>query len=264
MNIIGRAWQKKQEIIQADKTKENTLTNSNEIKKYVSAKQNAKIDLTYLEKNYFLLPTDTKSSMAKEYRSLKRKILLNCFDLNNLDNILLVTSAKRNEGKTFNSINLAISASLERDRGVILIDANVKHPSVHNVFGLNKDYLGLNDYISSNANTISDILIQTDIAHLSLITTGHQEKYDCELLASEKMKSFIKEMRMLFPTSLIIIDAPNVLETPETLGLMSNISQVAFVVSQNKTTQKEIEESIDLIPDRTKFAFIMNNVKKMF
>ena len=104
--------------------------------------------------------------LSDEYRSIKRKLIKNAFEPGlipkNKSNLIMVTSANPGEGKTFTSINLALSLALEKDKTVLLIDSDVLKPTVSKTLGIGQ-HMGLMEYLLGETIDIADFIYHTNI-----------------------------------------------------------------------------------------------------
>ena len=201
----------------------------------------------YLSQHGFIRIDDSNSRIAEEFRSIKRPLVKNALgarkrDINNA-NLILVTSSIPGEGKTFTSINLAFSIAAEMDKKVLLIDADVAKPSVSNVLGINSD-VGLIDFLEKDTLSLSDIILQTEIPGLRIITAGKSHKYSTELLASDKMIALSKELSDRYSDRIVIFDTPPLLATTQAEVLASQMGQLILVVGAEITPQNYVMESV--------------------
>ncbi len=204
-------------------------------------------DWDYLNENGFIRIDDSHSRIAEEYRSIKRPLVANALgdrkrDIENA-NLILVTSSVPGEGKTFTSINLAFSIAAEMDKKVLLIDADVAKPSVSKVLGI-KSKFGLIDYLENDSLPLSDIILQTEIPGLRIITAGKTHKYSTELLASDRMIALSKELSERYADRIVIFDTPPLLATTQAEVLASQMGQVILVVGAEVTSQSFVMESV--------------------
>ena len=130
------------------------------------------IDFVRLDKNGHISLNGERKQINEEYREIKRKLLANAFGslaktLHN-PNIIMVTSSRPSEGKTFTATNLAMSIASEQDKTVLLVDADVLKPNVLNTLGLERRK-GLMEYLTGDVDDISDVLYPTNIDKLKII-----------------------------------------------------------------------------------------------
>ena len=123
--------------------------------------------------------------------------------------LIMVTSSLPSEGKTFSAINLAISIAIGGEHPVLLIDADIARPSVSNTLQLDiPDEVGLTDYLEDPTIPISELLHETSVPGLSLMTAGHLNHRPVDLLASNNMAQLVERLKTMLPHHVIIFDTP--------------------------------------------------------
>ncbi len=196
-----------------------------------------------------------------EYRRIKRPLLSNAFgktaSLVDRGNLMLVTSSVPGEGKTYTSINLALSFAQERDHTVLLVDCDVAKKGVSRMLGV-AHMPGLMDLLENEYFSIGDALLRTDIEGLSVLSAGKHHEYATELLASQRMSHLVNEMASRYEDRIIIFDAPPLLPTPQTQVLAELVGQIIFVIEAGKTPQSVVEEALEMLPDDQAVGLIMN------
>ncbi len=259
MNMLEKALEKSLEKsknaddkAELKKSEKDSLKAQSEISEPISEHQNSAADVVRFDWNRlgelgFIKKDDSHSRIAEEYRSIKRPLVTNAlgarkFDINNA-NLILVTSSIPGEGKTFTSINLAISIAAEMDKKVLLVDADVAKPSISKVLGI-KTKVGLIDFLETDSIPLSDIILQTEIPGLRIITAGKSHKFSTELLASNKMIALSKELSERYPDRIVIFDTPPLLATTQAEVLASQMGQVILVVGAEMTPQNYVMESV--------------------
>lgn len=206
------------------------------------------IDWTRLAELGFVAPGDSNTQTVEEYRNIKRPLVNNAFGKGSEGiaraNLILITSSLPGEGKTFTAINLALSIANERDKKVLLIDADVARPSIAKVLGF-KSAPGLIDYLEGADVSFADIVIKTTIPGLRVIPAGKLHKYSTELLSSNKMALFVEELSSRYPDRLVIFDSPPLLAATQGEILAKLVGQVVLVVEAEKTMQSVVLESVE-------------------
>ncbi len=204
-------------------------------------------DWDKLKKLGFICRKDTHSKIAEEYRSIKRPLVINALgtrkDEIERSNLILVTSSVPSEGKTFTSINLAFSIAAELDKRVLLIDADVAKPSVHDVLGITQEP-GLIDFLEGEVQSLSQIMLRTEIEGLRVIPAGGRHKFSTELLASNKMIELARELSERYHDRIVIFDTPPLLATTQAEVLAGLVGQVILVVAAEETPQNIVMESV--------------------
>ena len=220
------------------------------------------IDLEALSNKGIITPGSARTRIKEEFRLIKRPLLDKAFGAKSArggkhKNVIMVTSATPGEGKTFNSISLAISIADEQNHRVLLIDADVINPSVARTFEVDED-VGLVDYLSGDFSDIADLLNQTNIEDLSFLQAGKRHHLTTELLASRQMAQLIDEISNRYPDRIIILDSPPLMHTSEASVLASLAGQVILVVAENDVTQSDVKKAIARLDNRTDIGLILN------
>lgn len=210
----------------------------------------ADLDLNKLNEEGYITPKHANTLLSNTFRMIKRPVINNAMGkgASRVDraNLVMLTSSLPGEGKTFSAINLAISIALEKDKHVLLIDADVNKPSLHKIFGLERDR-GLTDVLLSRVEDMSDVLYRTSIPSLSLMFAGHDCAHATELLASSDMERFVEDVSARYPDRIVIFDSPPLLLTTESSVLASHMGQVILVVEAEKTATHQVKKSLSLL-----------------
>jgi receptor protein-tyrosine kinase len=226
-----------------------------------AASQFINIDLDSLSKRNFVAKATERKLIYEEYRVIKRKLINNAFgplssSLKN-PNLILVSSSRPGEGKTFTSVNLALSIALEQDKTVLLVDADVLRPNVSRTLEISVPR-GLTDYLSSDSVDVTDIMYSTNVERLKLIAAGKPHHLSTELLASDKMAALVDEFASRYPDRIVIFDAPPLLGVNETSVLAGMCGQAVIVLEENKTKLNELEKAISMLPPDLATGFVIN------
>lgn len=211
------------------------------------AAKRIEIDLDGLHDKGVVTPHQTKSLVAEQFRLIKRPLLSNAFNENSgieNGNLIMVTSSLAGEGKSFCSINLAMSIAMEMDHRVLLVDADVARPSIPRTLGFNPEMPGLLDIILDPKLAVSDVLIKTNVEKLTLIPAGARHSHATELLASQSMHAILEELAQRYHDRVVIFDSPPLLLTSEARVLASQMGQIVLVVEAERTTQQTVKEAL--------------------
>ena len=215
-----------------------------------SAGKRVELDLDAIGASGLLVPSQTRTLLASEFRVIKRPLITNAMNKGAAPvtngNLIMVTSALPAEGKSFTAINLAISIAMELDNTVVLVDADVARPSVLNMLGL-PPAEGLLDVVTANSLDISGVLLRTNIEKLSILPSGTQHPRATELLASEAMIRLLDDMAQRYPDRIIIFDSPPLLATTEARTLATHMGQIVVVVQAGETSQAAVKEALSTI-----------------
>lgn len=228
--------------------------------------RSVQLDLDKLGKAGVLVPGTELSELAAEFRSIKRPIVANFGADNDAEisgnNLIVVTSALAGEGKTFCSVNLALSMAAEVDRTVLLVDADVLKPSVAKLLGIDAQR-GLLDLLANPATEVPDVLLKTSIPKFTVLPAGLPRGNSAELLAGARMKTLFDELSSRYPDRIIIVDAPPLLPTTEARTLASRAGQVLMVVDSGHASQGVIAEAFAMIENCKQVMSVLNRRSAM-
>ena len=221
----------------------------------------APIDFERLRSMGIITPEDARGRLAEEFRLVKRQLLLKAFrhgpDAIANGHLIMVTSAKAGEGKTFAAVNLAMSIASERDLTVLLVDADVIRPSVLSVLGI-EARRGLVDLLENKNLDVADVIIRTSQDNLSIIPSGPHRPNATELLSSNRMARFIEDIAKRYPDRVIIFDSPPVLLSSEPGALALHAGQIVFVVEAERTGESDIKSALEIIGSCKNVGFLLN------
>ncbi len=196
-----------------------------------------------------------------EFRAIKHKLINNAFgtgaESHKNGNLIMVTSALANEGKTYCAVNLACMLSLEKNKSVLLVDADVLNPSINKVLEID-NRPGLIDYLTGDVNNVEDIIYNTSIPNLRIMPSGEFHHLSYELLASDKMLDLAQELATRYSDRIVLFDCPPLLGVIETISLSKLVGQVVVVVEHNKTKLPVIKEAVSQLDSRLAIGFIVN------
>jgi protein-tyrosine kinase len=204
------------------------------------------IDLERLARMGYLVADQSRSELASQFRHIKRPLLRNVDresrDEGNRSSLIMMTSAIAGEGKTFCSINLAMSIAMEVDTSVLLVDADVVRPAVLDRLGL-PPRPGLLDLLTGEVDHVSDVMLKTNVPKLSILPAGAPRNMATELLASAAMDALLLDLATRYPDRVVILDAPPLLLTTESPVLASRAGQVVIVVDSSKTHTQKVAQA---------------------
>lgn len=214
-----------------------------------SQSKRVELDLAALAVQGFLTPQAPRTQMADQYRVIKRPLIKNAMGKGassiNHANLIMVTSALPGEGKSFTSLNLALSIAAELDNTVMLVDADVARPSVLRMLGLPQGP-GLLDVLENSVD-MADVLLRTNVDKLTILPSGTPHAKATELLASESMSQLLEDMANRYPDRIIIFDSPPLLLTTEARVLATHMGQIVVVVQADNTPQSAVQQAIATI-----------------
>ena len=212
-------------------------------------------------------PAVEANRTTEEIRLVKQAALQRCADAaaSGLPTapLMMVTSTREGEGKSFIAANLALSIAAEEGRSVVLIDADPSRSAVASIFGMSRQR-GLLDALADERVQLCDILIGTDTDGLYIVPAGHQQALSAELFASERTMLFLKRLMHECPGAYLIFDAPPVLATTEASALARQVAQILYVIEAERVGRAEVAEALDLISMCPNIGFVLNKVRFQF
>lgn len=201
--------------------------------------------------------------LANQYRDIKRPLIAHAFGKRathiERGNLIMVTSAIAGEGKTFTSINLALSMAQERDHSVLLVDADVAKPHISTMFGA-EDEPGLLDILENGSHTLRSTILPTDEPGLSILPAGRPRSTAAELLASDAMEEVVTKLSSS-QSRIVILDSPPLLQTSEAKVLARMSGQIAMIVRAEQTPRDMVEAALASIGEEQAVNLILNQAR---
>ena len=169
---------------------------------------------------------------------------------------ILVTSAVPGEGKSFIASNLAVSIAQNINEHVLLMDCDIRKPSIHRLFGFDGSP-GLADFLRQKVQ-LSDIFAKTNLKKLSIIPGGKPPHNPAELLSSKEMSSLLKEVRERYRDRYIIIDSPPPQLTAETSAIARQVDGIVVVIKYGSTPREMVADLIEVLGKEKILGCVMN------
>ena len=182
-----------------------------------------------------------QSQMAESYRALRTSLLLS--NLGTPPKIIMVTSARPQEGKTTTSINTSIVLAQKGVR-VLLIDADLRRPSVHKTLGMGPRS-GLSNVLTGSATLEHAITRSPILSNLFILPAGTPPPNPAELLASSNMRDLLVDLREKYDH--IIIDTPPTLSVTDAVVLSQWVDAIILVIRSSKTTKQALRRPRDIL-----------------
>lgn len=170
---------------------------------------------------------------------------------------LVVTSAVPGEGKTFTTLNLALSLAREPDFEVLLVDGDVPKSDITQALGL-AGRPGLMDLLLDDKCRAHDVIVPTDVPNLSFVPSGKRHRLTAELFGSRRMQAVMDELAGENRQRLLIFDSPPMLATSESRVLASQMGQVVVVVAAGRTRQQELRVVLENFTESQYVGLILN------
>ena len=171
-------------------------------------------------------------------------------------NLIIVTSSLPGEGKTFISINLAMSIAMEVDRTVLLVDADIHKSDVTKILSLDR-VEGLTDHLKEGI-PLQDLMLKTNIPKLTILPAGRHYSNLTELVASEQMRNLTFELATRYEDRVVVFDSPPLLATSGASVLTGLMGQVVMVVEAVRTSQSALQDALRLLAGHSNVGMVLN------
>jgi capsular exopolysaccharide synthesis family protein len=191
---------------------------------------------------------------ATSYKMLRTRIL-HRIGANNWRTIA-ITSARTGAGKSLTAVNTAISLAQESNQQVILVDLDLRRPSVADVLGVHHK-AGIVDYLEGKA-PIEKIVARTSLDRLLILPNHQSVENSSEMLSSAKMIELVKILSHPSNSSIVLFDLPPLLETDDFLAFSPLVDAVLLIVAEGETKQTDLHRAVDLISNLDILGIILN------
>jgi exopolysaccharide/PEP-CTERM locus tyrosine autokinase len=222
------------------------------------------VSISQLEGKGVLTPGSERTRVGEEYRIIKRPLLTRAFSASSEAqthrNLIMCTSSVEGEGKTFTSLNLAISIAMELDRTVLLVDADLAKPGLSRLLKI-EELPGLTDRLQDETVDLKHLLVRTDVPKLTILPAGRRHHRSTELLSSNTMQRLLDELALRYPDRVVLFDSPPLLATSEAGTLAQQMGQICLVVESGVTPQYLVKEALAHLGDTDNVSLILNKVK---
>lgn len=184
-----------------------------------------------------------QSFISEQFKHLRTSLLFP--ESGSSPRTIMVTSAFPEEGKSFVAANLALSIAQNINEHVLLMDCDLRQPSIHAMFGF-EAVLGLTDYLS-NGTPLERVLLKSQVEKLTLLPSGEKPGNPSELLSSEKMTELLQEVKERYNDRYIIIDLPPPNFTAEAKAISRQVDGILLVIQYGKTGREIINDLVTTV-----------------
>lgn len=196
----------------------------------------------------------TRDARADLFRMLRVQVLQRLASSGGTT--LGICSPNPEEGKTLIGANLAVSMAMDANHTVLLVDLDLRRPSLAQCFGL-APRTGLSDYLFGGA-PLSDCLVNPGIERLVLLPAGRALSNSSEALTLPQMINLAQELKVRYPDRFVIYDLPPLLTSDDALVFLPRIDATLLVVCEGLTQTGEIQRAMDLLEDRNLLGTVLN------
>jgi exopolysaccharide/PEP-CTERM locus tyrosine autokinase len=198
-----------------------------------------------------------KSLGAEQFRKLRTYLLQ--LNIQGPPKTIMVTSATSGEGKTIVAANLAAGLARELHAHALLVDCDLRIPSLANLFGFSNG-LGLSDYLR-DGRKIADLLLKTGIEKLGLLPGGSVPENPTELVGSKKMEDLVQELKSRYNDRYVIFDSTPLLATSESEVLSKLVDGIIIVVRAGVTPRETVKQAISSLEKEKILGFVLNHLE---
>jgi receptor protein-tyrosine kinase len=206
----------------------------------------------------------TRTRIAEEYRIAAGRVLravrASYAPGRGAGNVVMVTSARPGEGKSFNALNLAGSLAQHTPRNVMLIDIDAKERPLSADLGLD-ERMGLLDLAADPSLRAEDVVLQTAIPRLSVLPIGSRRAHTPDLAAASPVTALIERLARRFPNHLLLLDAPPCLSTSDPSSFAPVVGLVVMIVEAEKTQRSEVLAALDLVRGCENVMLMLNKIR---
>lgn len=188
------------------------------------------------------------------YRMLRTRVLQSL--RSNNWNSVAVTGPASDCGKTLTAINLAISLAMEVTQTVLLVDLDLRKPSIHSYFGYEPEK-GVSDYLFEDI-PVSEILFSPGIDRLVVLPGREGIHNSSEMLRSPKMLSLVEELKSRYPDRIVIVDLPPVLAADDALAFSPYIDSMLLVTEDGVTRKEHLQKTLEVLKGVNILGTVLN------
>jgi protein-tyrosine kinase len=223
-----------------------------------------RIEMAALERAGMIDWEQARSRISEEFRIIQRQVLRNSIAPDVVEqgsaNLVMLTSSRPGEGKSFVSLNLAAGIARQQDHDVLLVDIDYKQDSICSALGL-AGARGLLDLVTDPTLDPDDVIVKTELKNLSILPIGLHGERSPELFASRQATRTIQSLGRRYSDRLVVLDSPPCLATSEPGVLASIVGQIVLVVEAEKTQREEVEAAMDLIHTCPTITLLLNKAQ---
>ena len=215
--------------------------------------QQLEVSQTTLSENR-LIAGNRSDPRATAFRMLRTQVLQTMRENN--WSMLAVTGPSSGIGKSLVAANLAISVSFEVNQTVLLVDLDLRRPSIHRYFGFEPEY-GLLDYFNGEVQ-LGDLFVNPMFERLLLLPGRGTTSESSELLSSPRMVKMVKDLRSKYDSRIIIFDLPPLLNIDDAMVFLPNVDATLLVVENGKNTESEVQDSMRMLQGTNLIGTVLN------
>jgi len=203
---------------------------------------------------------DSNGPVSEAFKVIRSKIL---FPKNGKarPRTIMIASSSPEEGKSFVSVNLAVAIAKGLDQYALLVDCDLRRPSLAGLLGMGAEYTrGLTEYLQGESE-LPDLICRTSVNKLSLLSSGASPENPAELLTSTRMSRLMNELSGRYSDRFIIFDSPPFQVASESLVLAKNVDGVVLVIGYGKSDRAKLKVMVEAIGSDKVLGIVFNGQK---
>jgi len=206
---------------------------------------------------HIIIHPDISPIITEQYKKLKTFLFY--YRTGGPPKTIMVTSTLPGEGKSTVAANLAITIAQGIGEHVLLVDCDLRRPNLHQILGVSSN-MGLTDYLTKDID-LDQVLVKTSIDKLTLLPSGgFSSKHAPELLASEKMKNLISELRTRYEDRYIVFDTTPIHATADPSILATGVDCVILVIMAGKANRDLAAKAIQSLGKQKVAGIVFNGI----
>jgi receptor protein-tyrosine kinase len=208
-----------------------------------------------------LVPGNRNASTQAEFVKIREQLLhsieAQASNPGSNSNVVVVTSALHKEGKTFAAVSLASSLTMDTDRTVLFIDADVMKGGASGLFGVSSG-VGFSDLLADPSMDVGEALLKTNIERFALLPSGRKRINLTELFSSDRMEQLISNLSERYADRIIVIDGPALLSFSSAPVLAGRAGHVLMIVEAGRTPRTAITQGLALLENCRNVGLVLN------
>ncbi len=197
--------------------------------------------------------------IADAYKVLRTQVL-HRMHANNWSS-LVITSPTEGNGKSLTAVNLAVSLAREVNHTVLLVDLDLRKPTIRDYF-LKEGGYGISDYLNHDV-PLSEILVNPDIERLVVLPGNEAFPHSSEMLSSPKMVRLAEELKTRYPSRIVLIDMPPMLACDDVLAFAPYVDAVLLVVADGETREDHLQRAVHLLEGTEICGIVLNKSREV-
>ena len=216
------------------------------------------IDPLHLESER-ILPPGAAGPHAGPYKMLRTQVLRRLEKAG--ANSLAVVGTTADTGKTLTAINLAIAIAADPERTALLVDLDLRKPSIHRRFGI-EPTTGIDDCLRRGRPVREAMVRVGGYERLVVVPARERCEDSSELLSIRRMQELTQELRARYPDRVLVFDLPPVLQADDALAFVKQVETVLIVVGEGRTRRDDLLRTLDLLRDATIIGTVLNGTRE--